>query len=104
EHPRFGRLFLRVSSAALQSADRLADAVMMSNYAESMTLQAGLFRRGQKAKEFVAGDASALARLLSGLVSSFQAIDPHIMSDDLTRPELMPLDAFLDLVERAFAR
>lgn len=104
EHPRFGRLFLRVSSAALQSADRLADAVMMANYTESMALQAELFRRGQKAKVFPAGDPAVFARLLSGLVSSYQAIDPQIMSDDPERPELMALEDFLDLVERTFTR
>ncbi len=104
EHPRFGRLFLRVSSAALQSADRVADAVMMANYDESMTLQAELFRRGQRSKQFVAGDPAALARLLSGLVSSFQAIDPRVMSDDPDRPERMSVDEFHALVERAFTR
>lgn len=104
EHPRFGRLFLRVSSAALQSADRLADAVMQANYDESMALQADLFRRGQRARQFVAGDPAALARVLSGIVSSFQAIDPRVMSDDPDRPELMSLDELHALVERAFTR
>lgn len=104
EHPRFGRLFLRVSSAALQSADRVADAVILANYEESMSLQADLFRRGQRAKQFVAGDPGAMARLLSGLVSSFQAIDPRVMSDDPDRPERMSVDEFHALVERAFTR
>jgi TetR/AcrR family transcriptional regulator len=104
EHPRFGRLFLRVSSAALQSADRVADAVMISNYEESMSLQADLFRRGQRAKQFVVGDPAAMSRLLSGLVSSFQAIDPRVMSDDPDRPERMSVEEFHALVERAFTR
>ena len=36
-HPRFGRLYLRYSSATTLSADREIDAVMAANYAESMT-------------------------------------------------------------------
>ena len=46
-HPRFGRLYLRYSSATSLSADREIDAAMAANYAESMRLQADLFARGQ---------------------------------------------------------
>jgi hypothetical protein len=97
-------LFLQFSSASLQSTDRLADAAMMANYDESMTLQAELFRRGQRTKQFVAGDPWVLARLLSGLVSSFQALDPVVMSDDPAQPERMSIADFHALVERTFAR
>jgi AcrR family transcriptional regulator len=104
EHPRFGRLYLQFSSASVLSADRRADAGMMGNYDESMSLQADLFRRGQRSKQFVAGDPWVLARLLSGLVSAFQALDPIVMSDDPDQPERMSLAEFHTLVERTFAR
>jgi hypothetical protein len=38
------------------------------------------------------------------LVSSFQAIDPRVMSDDPDRPERMSVAEFHALVERAFRR
>ena len=49
QHPRFGRLFLRYSSATMSSADREIDAATAANYEESMALQAALFARGQAA-------------------------------------------------------
>ena len=102
-HPRFGRLYLKFSSATLQSADRLADDVMMENYQESMTLHADLFKRGQRAKQLIAGDTWVLARLLSGLVSSYQALDPLVMSDEPDQAERLSLSDFHDVVTRAFA-
>jgi AcrR family transcriptional regulator len=102
-HPRFGRLFLKFSSATLQSSDRLADELMMGNYEESMTLQADLFKRGQKAKQLVAGDPWVLARLLSGLMAAYQALDPLVMSDEAGQSERMSLHDFHGLVARTFA-
>ncbi|MCU1392464.1 MAG: transcriptional regulator, TetR family [Ilumatobacteraceae bacterium] len=102
-HPRFGRLFLKFSSATLQSSDRLADEMMMGNYDESMRLQSDLFKRGQKAKQFIAGDPTVLARLLSGLTSAYQALDPLVMSDEVDQPERMSLESFHELVTRTFA-
>ena len=51
-HPRFGRLYLRYSSATSLSADREIEAAMAANYVESMRLQADLFARGQAAGVF----------------------------------------------------
>lgn len=102
-HPRFGRLFLRFSSATLQSADRRADDLMMANYDESMRLQADLFSRGQRDNHFGAGDSWVLARLLSGLVSAYQSLDPVVMSDELNQDEKLSLEEFHAIVGRTFA-
>ena len=42
-HARFGRLFLRYSSATMMAADRQVDEAISANYDESMRLQAGVF-------------------------------------------------------------
>jgi TetR/AcrR family transcriptional regulator len=102
-HPRFGRLFLKFSSATLQSSDRLADELMMGNYEESMTLQADLFKRGQRAKQFIAGDPWVLGRLFSGLTAAYQALDPRVMSDEPDQAERLSLEAFHEIVTRTFA-
>ncbi len=101
-YPRFGRLFLRYSSATMLSADRQVDAAMAANYEESMRLQAELFARGQKARELRPGDPQVLARLFSGLMASYQALDPAVVSDDREAGERFPLDDLHALVERAF--
>ena len=103
-HPRFGRLFLTFSSASLQSSDRLADDVMMGNFEETMTLQADMFRRGQSAEQLIAGDPWVLARLLSGLMASYQALDPLVMSDEPDQVERLSLVDFHRIVDRTFAR
>ncbi|HEX6568359.1 MAG TPA: TetR/AcrR family transcriptional regulator [Acidimicrobiales bacterium] len=102
QHPRFGRLYLRYSSATMMSADREIDAAMSANYDESMRLQASLFRRGQQAGEFRPGDPDVLARLFSGLMSSYQALDPAVVSDAADAGERLPLADLHALVERAF--
>ena len=56
------------------------DQAVADNYAEAMALQAKLFREGQESGEFRDGDIEVLARLFSGLVSAYQAVDPAGMS------------------------
>ena len=102
QHPRFGRLYLRYSNATMLSVDREIDLVMRERYEEAMRLQASLFQRGQRKRLFVGGDPEVLARLFSGLVSAYQALDPAVVSDDPTAAERWPLDDLHDLVERAF--
>src|SRR6478609_5169879 len=80
-HARFGRLFLRYSSATMMAADRQVDEAIAVNYDESMRLQAGVFARGQRAGEICDGDPQVLARLFSGIVSAYQALDPQVISD-----------------------
>lgn len=101
EHPHFGRLYLRYSSATFQSDERLSDQLVRANYDESMVRQAALFAEGQAAGEFCDGDPTVLARMLSGLVAAFQAVDPVVLSDE-PAPEPMPLEDFHRLVERTF--
>jgi TetR/AcrR family transcriptional regulator len=101
EHPRFGRLYLRYSSATMLSSDRAIDAVMAERYEESMRLQAELFARGQRAGELLRGDPQVLARLFSGIISAYQALDPAVVSDR-SAGERFPLDDLHDLVERTF--
>ncbi|MDQ3293433.1 MAG: TetR/AcrR family transcriptional regulator [Actinomycetota bacterium] len=101
-HARFARLYLRYSSAAMLSADREADAVIADNYAESMRLQAELLARGQATGAFRTGDPEVLARLFSGIVSAYQALDPAVV-DDSPRGERLPLAQLHELVEHAFA-
>ena len=102
DNRHFGRLYLRHSSATMLSMDREVDAVMASNYEESMRLQAGLFERGQAAGRFRAGDPLVLARLFSGIISAYQALDPAVVSDAPDAAERFPLSELHDLVEAAF--
>jgi TetR/AcrR family transcriptional regulator len=102
QHPHFGRLYLMSSSAAMLSADREIDAVVATNFNEAMTLQADLMARGQKAREFRKGDPVVLARLFSGLVSAYQAMDPAVVSDNPDAAERLPLSNLQDLIAAAF--
>ena len=101
-HPHFGRLYLRYSSATSLSADREIDIAMKERYEEAMQLQAAVFKRGQRQGVFRKGDPEVLARLFSGLISAYQALDPAVVSDD-SRRERLPLRDLHDIVERAFA-
>jgi TetR/AcrR family transcriptional regulator len=101
-HPRFGRLYLRYSSATMLSADREIDLAMQDRYEEAMALQSGLFARGQAAGVLRDGDPEVLARLFSGLIAAFQAVDPAVVSDDPDAPERLGLDGLHALVADAF--
>ncbi len=100
-HPHFGRLFLRTTSTRLLPADGSEDASTTANYDESMALQADLFRRGQRAGVLRAGDPAALARMFSGVLSTYQSLDPAVMSDG-PAPEPLSLEELHDLVEAMF--
>jgi TetR/AcrR family transcriptional regulator len=102
-YPDFGRLFLRYSSATLTAGERRADPVVAEGYDEAMRRQADLFRRGQASNQLCAGDPDVLARVLSGIISAYQSLDPAVVSDDAAPAERLPLDDLHQLVERAFA-
>jgi AcrR family transcriptional regulator len=102
-YPHFGRLFLRYSSATLPLDVREIDPTVARRYDEAMRLQADLFRRGQAAGQLCAGDPDVLSRLLSGIISAYQALDPAVMSDETAPAERLPLDDLHHIVERAFA-
>jgi AcrR family transcriptional regulator len=99
-HPHFGRLYLRYSSATSLSTDREIDIAMKQRYEDAMQLQAALIKRGQRAGVFRKGDPEVLARLFSGLISAYQALDPAVVSDDEDR-ERLPLRELHAIVERA---
>lgn len=102
QHPRFGRLYLRYSNATMLSAEREIDVAMRERYEEAMGLQADLIRRGQQAGAFRAGDPEVLARLFSGIMSAYQALDPAVVSDDPAAGERLALDALHEIVAAAF--
>jgi TetR/AcrR family transcriptional regulator len=104
QHRHFGRLYLRHTSVTAVSTDRDVDAGITANYAEAMSLQAGLFRRGQVDGVFRPGDPEVLARLFSGLVAAFQSLDPAVVSDADGPGERYPVTELHDLVAAAFAR
>jgi TetR/AcrR family transcriptional regulator len=102
QHPHFGRLYLRYSSATLPAADREIDVVMQGRYEEAMRLQASLFARGQRKGAFRTGDPEVLSRLFSGLMSAYQALDPAVVSDDPGAGERLALTELHDIVASAF--
>jgi len=101
-HPHFGRLYLRYSSATTLSTDREIDVVMQERYEDAMQLQATLFRRGQRSGVLRKGDPEVLARLFSGLISAYQALDPAVVSDDASPKERLPLRELHDMIDRTF--
>jgi TetR/AcrR family transcriptional regulator len=100
EHPHFGRLSLRYANVTRLATDAVTDRRIGSDYHRAMALQADVFAHGQRSGELRDGDPEALSRLFSGLVLSFQTLD--LTHADDTR-EWYPLDAFHQLVARAFA-
>jgi TetR/AcrR family transcriptional regulator len=103
EHPHFGRLYLRSASATFPP-DAPSSAELTENFHAAMEIQAGVFRRGQARGELRAGDPEVMARLLSGLVSAYQALDPVVVSGDARAKERLPLDALHDIIDGAFLR
>jgi TetR/AcrR family transcriptional regulator len=101
-HRQFGRLFLRYTNIALVSDAGELDASVARNYDESMRLQHDLITTGQRAGEFHAGDPTVLAHLFSGLMASYQALDPSVVSDEPDARERLPLADLHQLVRRAF--
>jgi AcrR family transcriptional regulator len=102
EHNRFGRLYLRYSSPTSLSDDREVDEIMRERYERAMRLQARLFERGQAAGVFRAGDPEVLARLFSGIVSAYQALDPAVVGDEPQVAERLPLVDLHEIVASAF--
>jgi AcrR family transcriptional regulator len=100
--PHFGRLYLRYSTATTMSTGREIDAGVTINYDEAMQLQAGLFERGQVAGEFHPGDPHVFSRLFSGLISSYQAVDPAVVGEAAGDRERLPLPELHALIERTF--
>jgi TetR/AcrR family transcriptional regulator len=102
-YPQFGRLFLRYSSATMPSSEGQIDPVVAARYDEAMRRQADLFRRGQATGQLRAGDPEVLARLLSGMISAYQSLDPAVVSDDVATTERLPLAELHEIIVAAFA-
>jgi TetR/AcrR family transcriptional regulator len=102
QHPRFARLYLRYSNATMLSTEREIDLLMRERYEEAMRLQAALVRRGQMLAVFRPGDPDVLARVFSGIVSAYQALDPAVVSDEADAAERLPLAQLHDIVAAAF--
>jgi AcrR family transcriptional regulator len=103
DHPHFGRLYVRSASAMVPATEMPTAPSLTHNFELAMEIQADLFARGQKAKQFRAGDPLVLARLLSGLVAAYQSLDPAVVSDD-DRSERLPLAHLHDIIDGAFSR
>jgi AcrR family transcriptional regulator len=103
DHPHFGRLYVRAASAMVPATEMPSAPSLIDNFERAMAIQADLFTRGQKVKEFRDGDPLVLARLLSGLVAAYQSLDPAVVSDD-DRSERLPLATLHDIIDGAFAR
>ncbi len=61
-----------------------------------------MFRRGQELGALRDGDPYVLARMLSGIVATFQLLDPATGSDDAAPGGGMPLDDLHEIVAGAF--
>jgi AcrR family transcriptional regulator len=103
DRPHFGRLFLQYSSPVMMSSLRRVDDAITTNYEEAMALQADLFRRGQETGDFRRGSPATFARLLSGLVSAYQAVDPAIAADNPAAVPALPVSDLHHIVLAAFA-
>lgn len=103
EHPHFGRLYLR-SATVTTPASAMPDSSSLSrNFQSAMSIHASVFAAGQQSGEFRDGDPAVLARLLTGLVSSYQSLDPAVVSDD-DRSERLPIEALHQVIDGAFGR
>ncbi|MCU1452285.1 MAG: transcriptional regulator, TetR family [Acidimicrobiales bacterium] len=104
DHPHFGRLYLFHSGHVMGSEPAPGfDPAIVASFEEAMTLQSGLFARGQQAGHVRRGDPAVLSRLFSGLVAAYQEMDPAVTGDDPDAAERLPLEDLQDLVERAFS-
>ena len=104
-HPHFARLFLRSSDLVLPLPGGEPDSPDGDSFHAAMGLHADLFRRGQASGALCGGDPAVLGRLLSGLVTAFQALDPETRTDG--KPHGAPgaarsLPTLHEIVEDAF--
>jgi len=101
-HPRFGRLFLRASGPTKLLLDPDRDETARARFAEAMTLEAELFRRGQAAGALRVGDPEVLAQLFSGIIAAYQACDPVVVDDAVPGTERLALAELHALLDGAF--
>lgn len=104
QHKHFGRLYLRSSSIALPPPQIQVDEALQANFARAMEIQAGVFARGQEAGDLREGDPLVLSRLLSGLVATYQLLDPAVVSDEADPEERLSLERLHEIIDGAFRR
>ena len=98
ERPAFARLYLRSSAVGDLLPDFARDAGVLDHYHEAMARTAGVLAEGQASGSVCDGPSMLLARVLSGIVTAYQAV----LADD---PTLALPDTHLDeLVRRTFGR
>jgi AcrR family transcriptional regulator len=102
DHPHFGRLYLRTSTAASALPDKDVDATYSAGLDEAMGIHAEVFAAGQADGTLRAGDPSVLAGLLSGLVRAYLAVDPLVIVDRPDAGERLPLDDLQAMVVDTF--
>jgi AcrR family transcriptional regulator len=102
QHPHFGRLYLRTSSASLPGGGNEPSEQLSGNFGRAMDVQAGIFRRGQAVGVLREGDAGVLGLLLTGLVAAYQSTDPAVVADPPSTDERLPLADLHEIVDRAF--
>jgi TetR/AcrR family transcriptional regulator len=103
-HKHFGRLYLRSGSLSAPPPQVQVDEALRANFARAMDIQAAVFARGQETGELRDGDPHVLARLLSGLVGTYQLLDPAVVSDDAGGGERLPLRTLHEIIDGAFRR
>jgi AcrR family transcriptional regulator len=102
-HPHFGRVYIHAASTPTLGPERPLPNELSDNFDMAMRCHARVFEEGQRAGELRAGDPEVLARLLSGLIYSYQSLDPAIVGDHDTT-ERLPLDDLRAIIEGAFGR
>lgn len=104
EHKHFGRLYLRSSGTALLPPQIQVDEALRANFRRAMEIQADVFARGHEAGELRDGDPLVLARLFSGLMATYQLLDPAVVSDDADAEERLSLEGLHEIIDGAFRR
>jgi TetR/AcrR family transcriptional regulator len=102
-HPHFGRVYIHAASTPTLGPERPLPTELSDNFDVAMRCHARVFQEGQRAGVLRAGDPEVLARLLSGLIYSYQSLDPAIVGDHDTS-ERLPLHDLRAIIEGAFGR
>ena len=101
-HPNFGRLYLRSAGSTMLAPEAPTSDRLAENLRTVMGRQSDLIRRGQRQGAFRSGDAGVLARLLSGIVQAFQAVDLAVTGESAA-DERLTLAELHAIVDGAFA-
>ncbi|MBA2282910.1 MAG: TetR family transcriptional regulator [Acidimicrobiia bacterium] len=101
-HPHFGRLYLRTSSAGSPLPAGGVDGAYAGGLERAMAVHASVFAAGQAERALRSGDPDVLARILSGIVTAYLAVDPAVIGEDDASADRMSLEELQDFVTEAF--